>query len=168
MLGMFGAAISLLANVVGASVVGKPPLELIRVYLTFPLGENALRLASGANDVYAIGDGVIVAIGCCLYLGTGMLLGIPFFVALVKFTEGDEAFPVVHRDRARDRFWAINFWGILLWLQPLLIGGNWINDPAILPISVGWATHVVFGWTLALLYPWARFQAYRQPTSSTA
>jgi hypothetical protein len=38
MLGMFGAMVSLLVNVIGAPIAGKSPLELIRVYLTFPLG----------------------------------------------------------------------------------------------------------------------------------
>ena len=85
-LGMFGAAISLLSNVIAAPIVGKSPLELIRIYLTFPLGGKALELASGTQDVFAIGDGVILAIGCCLYLGTGMLIGVPFFVSLVWLT----------------------------------------------------------------------------------
>ncbi|OYW20910.1 MAG: hypothetical protein B7Z55_06485 [Planctomycetales bacterium 12-60-4] len=97
MLGMFAAAISLLVNVIGAPIAGKSPLELIRVYLTFPLGEKALQLASQQTDVYAIGDGVMLAIGCCLYLGTGMVLGVPFFVALVRLTEHG----VIDRDVGR-------------------------------------------------------------------
>ena len=42
-LGMFGAATSLLFNVVGSLVVHQHPLQLIRVYLTFPLGDEALN-----------------------------------------------------------------------------------------------------------------------------
>ena len=84
-LGIFGAMASLLFNVIGAPIAGKTPLELIRVYLTFPLGEEALELSSGAQGGYAVGDGVILAIGCCLYLGTGMLLGIPVYLALTRF-----------------------------------------------------------------------------------
>src|SRR5262249_39750736 len=42
MLGIFGAATSLLVNVIAAPIAGKNPLELIRIYLTFPLGEQAL------------------------------------------------------------------------------------------------------------------------------
>src|SRR5262249_14938169 len=38
LLGIFGAIVSLLFNVIGATIAGKTPLELIRVYLTFPLG----------------------------------------------------------------------------------------------------------------------------------
>lgn len=164
-LGMFGAAISLLANVIGAPIANKSPLELIRIYLTFPLGEKALELTSGTSEVYAIGDGVILAIGCCLYLVTGMLLGVPFFVVLVRMTEGRSvAYRFMVATVLAIVLWMINFWGILSWLQPLLFGGNWITDPKYLPTWVAIVTHLVFGWTLALLFPWGRFQAYHQPT----
>ena len=165
-LGMFGAAMSLLVNVIGAPIAKKSPLELIRIYLTFPLGEKALELASGVKDVYVIGDGVILAIGCCLYLGTGMVLGIPFFVSLVWLTEGKSAiYRLFIATILAALLWAINFWGILAWLQPLLFGGNWITNPEYLPSWVALVTHLIFGWTLALLYPWTKFQPDTQPTS---
>ena len=44
LLGIFGAMASLLFNVIGAPIAGKTPLELIRVYLTFPLGETSSRI----------------------------------------------------------------------------------------------------------------------------
>lgn len=166
-LGSFGAAISLLVNVIGAPIAHKSPLELIRVYLTFPLGDKALQLATGSGDVYAIGDGVILAIGCCLYLGTGMLLGVPFFVVLVRLTEGRSTlFRLGVATVLATLLWIINFWGILSWLQPALIGGRWITDPAVLPTWVALVTHIVFGWTLAILYPWGRFQGYGKPTTA--
>jgi len=167
LLGMLGAAVSLLVNVIGAPIAGKNPLELIRVYLTFPLGEKALQLATGAQDTYVIGDGVMLAIGCCLYLGTGMLLGVPFYLALVRLTEGGAVwYRWVVATILAVLLWAVNFWGILSWLQPALLGGNWITDPAILPAWVALVTHLVFGWTLALLYPWGRFQAYEAPSAA--
>ena len=55
--------------------------------------------------------------------------------------------------------WAVMFYGILSWLQPLLVEGdpgNWITNPAYLPWWVAAATHLVFGWTIALLYPLGR------------
>jgi hypothetical protein len=163
-LGMLAAAISLLANVIGAPIAGKSPLELIRVYLTFPLGEKALQLASSPTDVYAIGDGVMLAIGCCLYLATGMALGVPFFVTLVRLTEGKStAYRLLVAAGLAVVLWIITFWGILSWLQPLIIGGRWITDPTVLPTWVALMTHLVFGLTLALLYPLGRFQPYRIP-----
>src|SRR3954447_13397086 len=80
-LGMFGAATSLLVNIIGSLVVPPAPpvpdtpLRLINVYLTFPLGEAALR----------VDQGLTLAIGCCLYLATGMLLGIPFQLVLARW-----------------------------------------------------------------------------------
>ena len=168
-LGMFGAAISLLSNVIGAPIVGKSPLDLIRIYLTFPLGGQALELASGTQDVFAIGDGVILAIGCCLYLGTGMLIGVPFFVSLVWLTEGKSTlYRLMIATLLAAALWALTFLGILSWLQPLMFGGNWITDTSRLPSWVALVTHVIFGWTLALLYPWAKFQVYQQPVRPTS
>lgn len=165
-LGMIAAAASLLVNVVGAPIAGKSPLELIRVYLTFPLGEKALELTSHAKDVYVVGDGLILAMGCCLYLGTGMILGVPFFVILSWLTENKSViFRLIVATVLAAALWAVNFYGILVWLQPLLFGGSWIVDPNVLPTWVALVTHLVFGWTMALLYPLGRFQGY--PGSSS-
>uniref|UniRef100_A0A7C4QND3 DUF1440 domain-containing protein n=1 Tax=Schlesneria paludicola TaxID=360056 RepID=A0A7C4QND3_9PLAN len=165
MLGIFGAMASLLVNVIGAPVAGKSPLELIRVYLTFPLGAEALQLAAQQKDVYAIGDGVMLAIGCCLYLATGMVLGVPFFVALVRFSDGKSLlYRLAVATVLSQVLWLFNFYALLSWIQPAVTGGNWITDPAVLPPWVASVTHLVFGWTLALMYPLGRFQPYQQPT----
>ena len=47
LLGGVAAMSSLLFNVIGSLLFEKNPLELIRVYLTFPLGEQALELRRG-------------------------------------------------------------------------------------------------------------------------
>ena len=162
-LGMIAAAMSLLVNVVGAPIAGKSPLELIRIYLTFPLGERALQLTTAAKEVSLIGDGLVLAIGCCLYLGTGMLLGVPFFVALSWLTEGKSfAYRFFIATLMSVIIWVVGFYGILSWLQPALLNGHWITDPQILPPWVALATHLVFGWTLTFLYPWGRFQSDRR------
>jgi hypothetical protein len=165
MLGIFGAAASLLLNVIGAPIAGKNPLELIRIYLTFPLGEAALRLTDQPGAHYVLSDGVILAIGCCLYLFTGMLMGIPFYLLLTRFTAnyslvGRLVFAAV----ISTLLWVFNFYAVLWWLQPLLFGGHWITDPQLLPPWVALATHVVFGWTLVLLYPLGEYIPYRRPT----
>ena len=161
LLGAFGAAASLLVNMIAAPIFGKSPMELIRVYLTFPLGETALKLSVDSKQVFAGGDGLILAIGCCLYLATGMILGAPFFVILVKLTENvSTGFRLCVAVALSVVMWIVNYYVILSWLQPLLFGGNWITDPFVLPLSVGLITHIVFGVTLALLYPWSRFEAH--------
>lgn len=146
-LGLAGAAVSLLFNVVGAVAVGKHPLALIQVYLTFPMGANALTMDSG----------LALAIGCCLYLFTGVVLGIPFSLVIYRwFANSSFATRAAVTTVLSLAIWMINFYGILSWLQPTLFGGRWIVDE--IPWYVGAATHLVFGWTVLLLLPFARFQ----------
>ncbi len=164
MLGVFGGVVSLLVNVIGAPLADKNPLEIIRIYLTFPMGEKALQLTQTAESVYAIDDGVILAIGCCLYLATGMFLGIPFQLFFARFaSRGSLVARLVIATVLSLLIWVINFYCILSWLQPLLFGGNWIVDSSILPWWVAAVTHLVFGWTMAIVYPLGQIQHQRRP-----
>jgi hypothetical protein len=153
LLGIFGAMASLMFNVIGSAFFQQHPLRLIQVYLTFPLGERALTL----------NDGLTLTIGCCLYLGTGMLLGAPFHVLLARFTNGK---PFLVRAMGASllaiSMWIGHFYLILSWLQPLLFGGNWIVEQV--PWWVGAATHLVYGWTMAIVYPLGTYVPYRRQT----
>jgi hypothetical protein len=152
-LGMFGAVTSLLFNIIGSALFEQHALKLIQVYLTFPLGERALDP----------NDGLTLTIGCCLYIATGMLLGVPFHVLLTWFTD---------RSSVRFRFavasflaitmWIGHFYLVLAWLQPLLFGGNWIVNT--IPWWVGALTHLVYGWTMVLVYPLGVYVPYRRQT----
>lgn len=154
MLGMFGACTSLLFNVVGSLLVpGGPsqhPLRLIQVYLTFPLGERALQLNSG----------LALAIGCCLYIATGMVLGMLFHLFLTRYTAQASFVQRLAVVTVLSLVvWIVNFYGILSWLQPLLFGGRWIVD--MIPWWVAAGTHLVFGWTMVLVYPWGLYVRYQ-------
>lgn len=145
-LGLAGAITSLLFNIVGAAMVGKHPLELIRVYLTFPLGEKAMTLDSG----------FALAAGCCLYLGTGMIGGIPFHLILSRYcSRSSLGVRFVVASVLAIGVWLVNFYGVIAWLQPLLIGGSWIIQK--IPIYVAVSTHLVFGWTMLAVDQWGRF-----------
>lgn len=158
MLGGIAAMASLLVNIVGALAVGKEPLELIRVYLTFPMGARAL-------DYNAVDDGLILAIGCCLYIGTGMLYGILFQLVLTWFTSDSSLFArFVVASALALIVWLVNFYAVLSWLQPLLFGGHWILDE--IPWWVAAGTHLVFGWTMVLIYPLGRYTPYRTLTEN--
>jgi hypothetical protein len=164
--GGFAAMISLLFNVIGSTIAGKHSLEIIRVYLTFPLGEKALPLGSGPNKSgFVIDDGIILALGCCLYIGTGMVLGSLFHCIISRFAE--------HKTTAARLLWGtilgagvwfVNYYLILSWLQPALFGGKWITDNSLLPWWVALATHLVFGWSMALMAPYGAFVPYKRPT----
>lgn len=164
-LGGVAAMASLLFNVTGATVAGEHPLRIIGVYLTFPLGEQALRLTSAAGMDYVIDDSVILALGCCLYIGTGMVFGVVFHTVISMLSEGR---PLVIRVIVGTLLgvlvWGVNYYGILVWLQPLLFGGRWITDNSILPWWVALSTHVVFGWTMAVISPLGAYVPYRRPT----
>ena len=126
-LGMIAALVSLLFNVAGSLLVGQHPLQLIRVYLTFGLGARALDLQLDKGD-----GGLALIIGCCLYIATGMLLGVLFQVVLSRFA--DKATLIKRVAIATGLaliVWVVNFYLLLSWIQPLLFGGNWrrLVDP---------------------------------------
>lgn len=161
MLGIFGAATSLVFNIIGSLLWSQAtgheqnPLHLIQVYLTFPLGEQALH----------IDGGLTLAIGCCLYLATGMLYGILFYLVLTRLT-ADSGFlwRMLVVSGLSIAVWLVNFYGILSWLQPLLFGGRWIVD--LVPWWVACLTHLVFGWTMVLVYPWGLYVPYQVEVES--
>jgi hypothetical protein len=151
-LGSLAGCTSLLVNVVGSvfwpaiSGEAQHPLRLVQVYLTFPMGESALALDSGTA----------LALGCLLYLATGMLYGVLFELAMSWFipNAGSRARLLVCSIMAL-AVWIVNFYGILAWLQPLVFGGRWIIE--LIPWWVGALTHLVFGWTMAMLYPFGAY-----------
>lgn len=147
MLGFVGAAASLLVNIIGSLVVNQHPLQLIRVYLTFPMGESSLEADSGK----------VLFVGCVLYLITGGLYGIVFHSLMsLYFNKVTIAKRFIVASVIGLALWLVNFYGILLWLQPALLGGNWIVD--MVPIWVAAGTHLLFAWTIALIETWGRFE----------
>lgn len=154
-LGMAGAIASLLFNIIGSLAVGQHPLKLIQVYLTFGLGERALQ---GEQD-----NNLTLLVGCCLYIATGMLYGIPFQMVMSRLpSAGSLPARMIVASVLGLFLWVVNFYFILTWLQPLLFGGRWIVDE--IPWFVSASTHLVFAWTMALLYPWGAFIPYRLST----
>ena len=149
-LGGLGATVSLVANALAAPIFGKRALELIRVYLTFPMGERALQLE----------DAAVLTIGCILYLATGALYGILIHLVLtVKFPDASHGKRFSIATVIGLGLWIVNFYLILSWLQPMLLGGNWIVS--LVPPWVGALTHLAFAWTVAAAEGWGKFEAYK-------
>jgi hypothetical protein len=148
LMGAVAACTSLLTNIIGSELWPafsgheQHALRIVQVYLTFPLGENALQLNSG----------MLLALGCVLYLVTGMMYGM-FFEVFISYLLPHSNFRarVIVCSILALFVWAFNFYGILAWLQPLLLGGRWVID--LVPWWIAAGTHLVFGWTIALFYP---------------
>lgn len=156
-LGLIGAGASLLFNILWAPAFGKHPLELIRVYLTFPLGERALTQESG----------FVLSAGVCLYLLTGMIGGIPIHLILGRwFGKASGLVRFIVATILGLGVWLVNFYGVLSWLQPMLIGGRWIVD--LVPWYVAASTHLVFAWTMLAVNRWGVFVPYETRTRADA
>ena len=152
-LGGAAALTSLMFNIIGSAIAGDPPLQIVQIYLTFPLGEKALTMDSG----------IALAVGCCLYIGTGMVLGVPFHLLLTRFTQKSKLVTrIVFGSVLAISMWLVHYYAVLAWLQPQLFDGNWIVEK--IPWWVAAATHLVFGWTMVLLYPFGLYKTYRLQT----
>jgi hypothetical protein len=146
LMGGIAGCTSLLANIMGSvlwpAVSGQEqhPLRIIQVYLTFPLGESALQLNSG----------LILALGCLLYLVTGVIYGMLFEIVLSYLLPHATLYArLVGCTILALGLWLINFYGLLLWVQPLFAGGRWIIE--LIPWWVAAVTHLIYGWTIAVL-----------------
>src|SRR5688572_11129924 len=139
-LGGFGSITSLLFNIIGAVIVGKHPLELIRVFMTFPMGEAALK--SDADT--------ILIIGVILYIVTGSILGILFELIMAKYFKDNSLMQkLLVAIGISVAIWVVNFYVIISWMQPMLFGGSWILE--MIPWWVAALTHIVFGLTMLLI-----------------
>ena len=147
MLGCIGATVSLAANALGAPLFGERSLQLIRVYLTFPMGAQALEAETG----------LVVFVGVCLYLGTGAILGIGFHLLMsTVFATASPAKRFLISTLLGLALWIVNYYLILSWLQPMLQGDNWIVR--LVPFWVAAFTHLAFVWTMFLGEFWGKFE----------
>ncbi|MCB1037897.1 MAG: hypothetical protein KDD47_28945 [Acidobacteria bacterium] len=149
-LGGVASLVSLGANAIGAPLFGRRPMELIRVFLTFPMGERALT----------VDEGSVLTVGCVLFLATGAIFGVLIHLVLtVYFSEASVGKRFLIATALGLGLWIVNFYLVLSWLQPLLLGGNWVVR--LIPLWVGALTHLAFAWTVAAGQIWGRFEPYR-------
>jgi len=156
-LGGNAAAVSLLWNVLGATLMlpGEHPLHIIQVYLSFGMGEEALKLEPGTNR------GLLLFAGSILYLATGALFGMVLqFILQGLFGRTGPLVKAIVCAAFGAGLWALNFLVILPWLQPLAFGGNWIAEST--PWYVGLSTHLVFAMSYFLFSSWGRFDPARE------
>jgi hypothetical protein len=145
-LGGLGALVSLAFNVIGAPLFGQPSMQLIRVYLTFPMGERALVAE----------EGLVLSVGAGLYLATGAILGIGFHLFLRNYRKSTPAKLWLIATALGLAVWIASYYLILSWLQPALLGGRWIVDE--IPFWVAALTHLAFAWTIWAGEVWGRVE----------
>ena len=145
-IGTLGAIAGLMVNVVGSMWVGQHPLRLIQVLLTFPMGQQALD-----SD-----QGPVLFVGCILFLSTGAVYGLVFHLVMsMCFEQSTVTKRFLIASIMGLGLWIANFYLILSWLQPLLLGGNWIVE--LVPPSIAALTHLVFAWTMLACDAWGKF-----------
>lgn len=148
-LGGVGAIASLFFNIVGSAIIDKNPFELIKVYMTFPMGASALTSAS---------ESILIIVGIILFIVTGSFYGVVFEVIMYRyFKTSSRGSRVIAAMGIGVAIWIINFYGILSWLQPMLFDGNWILQ--MIPFWVALLTHLVFALTMVIIGEWGHFEA---------
>lgn len=151
MLGALGALVSLASNVLAAPLFGQRRFELIRVYLTFPMGARALEIEEGS----------LLMIGSVLYIVTGALYGILFHLVWTLYLrQASRGRKLLYATLMGLAIWIVNFYLVLSWLQPMMLGDNWIVR--LVPLWVGALTHLAFAWTIAVGEIWGKFEAYKR------
>ena len=107
--------------------------------------------------------GLSLFTGAVIGIGTGMLLGVPFHLLLAWFTSKKQlAIRYGVATILAASMWVVHFYLILYWLQPLLFDGNWIVER--IPWWIGLVTHLIYGWTMAVVYPLGEYKPYRRVT----
>jgi hypothetical protein len=148
-IGILGSVASFLFNVLGSLLVKQDPLYILRVYGTIFLGGAALT----TDDLNFF---MLVAV---VHFSVGASAGAVFHVLVNRFVPAQSLLQLVLGGVYGLLMWFVNFYLIISWLQPLLVGEPYILE--LMPFWVAAATHVVYGLTLGLLQPLGRFVPYR-------
>lgn len=121
------------------------------------MGERALQTEAG----------FVLFVGCVLYLVTGALYGIVVHLTLtIYFADAPASKRFQVGTAIGLGLWIINFYLILSWLQPMLLGGDWIVR--LVPFWVGALTHLAFAWTVVVAegWGWGRFAPHQRQGAS--
>ena len=149
MLGTMGAVNSFLFNLVGSFIVNQDPMLILRVLGTFFIGKSALTTP----------DMTFLMLVMLTHLAVGAVAGAIFNLLLnllfprlsgIGLLAAGAFFGIL--------LWLVTFYGVISWLQPLLVGQPYILQ--MMPLWVALLTHVVYGLTLGILQPMGKFVPY--------
>lgn len=154
LLGLIASWVTLLLNIVGAYLVGEDPLKLLRVYSTILGGERTAGSSQAVIIIFALG----------VHTFTGAVCGAPIHVVYSRFFMGQKLVKRVLTGLwLGSVMWLVNFYGILSWLQPLLLQEKASYIVENIPAWVAVLTHLAFTETMLLLQPLAVFNIKNYP-----
>lgn len=153
-IGIIGSLASFIFHIVGSLLINQDPLRFLRVYGTVFLGARALT----TEDLNFF---MLVAI---VHFSIGAIAGAVFHVLVNRFVPERAGLQIGLGALYGLLMWVVNFYLILSWLQPRLVGEAYVLE--LMPAWVAALTHVIYGVTLGLLQPLGRFVPYRPAVSA--
>jgi hypothetical protein len=153
MIGVLGSLVSFACHILGSLAMHQDPLRVLRVYGTVFLGAKALT----TDDLNFF---MLVAV---VHFSVGAVAGAVFHVFVNRFVPTGAARQIALGAVYGLVMWVVNFYAVIVWLQPRLVGQNYVLQ--LMPMWVAAGTHLVYGLTLGVLQPLGRFVPYRPAES---
>ena len=125
------------------------PLLFLRVYGTVFLGPRALTTEY-------LNFFMLVAV---VHFSVGASAGAVFQVFISRFVPDRPGLQIVLGGVYGLLMWVVNFYVVIAWLQPRLFGEALVLK--LMPVWIAALTHLIYGLTLGVLQPLARFVPYR-------
>lgn len=148
LIGMVAAWITLILNCIGSAILLGDPLKLLRVYGTFFAGQEAMETNKAA----------ILMLSVLIHTLTGAVCGAPIHVVVSRFYPGlKRAGRLLAGVILGFIMWAVNFYGLLSWLQPLILGDGGPSIVKETPVWVAISNHLAFTVLMMLLQPLGTF-----------
>ena len=148
-IGILGSLTSFAFHVIGSLLFQQDPLLFLRVYGTVFLGKAALT----PDDLNFF---MLVAV---VHFSVGASAGAVYQVLVSRFLPENWPLQIALGAAYGLLMWIVNFFFVIAWLQPRLVGEAYVLQQ--MPAWIAALTHVIYGLTLGLLQPLARFVPYR-------
>ncbi|RMF69352.1 MAG: hypothetical protein D6743_01995 [Calditrichaeota bacterium] len=150
LLGLLGATVSFVFNVVGSRLVHQDTMQILRVFGTMFIGKDALQTQ----------DLTFLMLVLMVHFSVGAVAGAIFHVAVNRFlADRSPGTKLLLGGGFGLLLWIVNFYLVLSWLQPMAVGEAYILH--MMPFWVAALTHLVYGLTLGALQPIGKFIAYQ-------
>lgn len=148
-IGILGSVATFLFNVVGSLLVKQDPLQFLRISGTVFLGPKALT----TDDLNFF---MLVAI---VHFSVGASAGVVFQAFVSRYVPDRPPLQIVLGGVYGLLMWIVNFYFVIAWLQPRLVGQAYVLE--LMPAWIAALTHLIYGLTIGALQPLGRFVPYR-------